>query len=99
MDSSSTGDVVKVSAPWVFSWAPSRGGVREEGVGWMAKGRVCRAGLWACMLAVVLGLSMARTAQAQKVGIVDLQAVLDQIVPGRAGHGLLLGVGGQLQPT
>lgn len=63
----------------------------------MDKGRVCRAGLWACMLAVVLGLSMARTAQAQKVGIVDLQAVLDQSVRGRAAKDRLRDLGDKLQ--
>src|SRR5262249_16701480 len=97
MGLSSTGDVVKVSAPWVFSWAPSSVGVREEGVGWMDKRRLGRCGLWACMLAVILGLSMARTAQAQKVGVVDLQAVLDQSVRGRAAKDRLRDLGDRLQ--
>src|SRR5499427_7741636 len=97
MGSSSTGDAVKVSAPWVFSWAPSRVGVREEGVGGMDKGRLGRAGLWACMLAIALGLSIARTAQAQKVGVVDLQAVLDQSARGRAAKDRLRDLGDKLQ--
>src|SRR5215470_10786794 len=97
MGSSSTGDAVKVSAPWVFSWAPSKAGVRKEGVGWMDTGRMWRAGLWACMLAVALGLSMARTAQAQKVGVVDLQAVLDQSVRGRSAKDRLRDLGDKLQ--
>src|SRR6266849_1169688 len=97
MGSSSTGDVVKVLAPWVFSWAPSSVGVREEGVGWMDKGRVGRIGLWVCMLVVTVGLSMARTAQAQKFGVVDLQAVLDQSVRGRGAKDRLRDLGDKLQ--
>jgi hypothetical protein len=31
MDSSSIGDVVRVSAPWVFSWVPSEEMYGEEG--------------------------------------------------------------------
>src|SRR5215470_4449073 len=99
MGLSSTGDVVKVSAPWVFSWAPSSVGVREEGVGWMDKGRLGQVGLWVCMLAVTLGLSMARPAPAAelKIVIVDLQAVLDQSVRGRAAKDRLRDLGDRLQ--
>ena len=63
----------------------------------MDKGRVWKAGLWACMLVVVFGLSMARTAQAQKVGVVDLQAVLDQSVRGRSAKDRLRDLGDKLQ--
>lgn len=63
----------------------------------MNKGRFGRAGVWACMLAVALGLGMARTAQAQKVGVVDLQAVLDQSVRGRAAKERLRELGDRLQ--
>jgi len=63
----------------------------------MTKGRAGRVGLWACMLAVALGLGMARTAQAQKVGVVDLQAVLDQSVRGRAAKDRLRDLGDRLQ--
>ena len=63
----------------------------------MAKERVGRAGLWTCMLAMLVGLSMARTAQAQKVGIVDLQAVLDQSVRGRGAKDRLRDLGDKLQ--
>lgn len=63
----------------------------------MHKGRVGQAGLWACMLAVIVGLSMARPAQAQKVGVVDLQAVLDQSVRGRAAKDRLRDLGDKLQ--
>src|SRR5437867_2862399 len=97
MGSSSTGDVVKVLAPWVFSLASSSVGVREEGVSWKDKGRVGRIGLWGCMLVVTVGLSMARTAQAQKFGVVDLQAVLDQSVRGRGAKDRLRDLGDKLQ--
>src|SRR5215471_2606956 len=99
MGLSSTGDVVKVPAPWVFSWAPFKVGVREKGVGWMAKERVGRTGLWVCMLVVAVGLGMARPAPAAdlKVGVVDLQAVLDQSVRGRAAKDRLRDLGDKLQ--
>ncbi len=44
----------------------------------MHKGRLRRVGLWTCMVVIAWGLGLAETAHAQKVGIVDLQAVLDQ---------------------
>jgi len=63
----------------------------------MYKGRLRRAGLWTCMVAVALGLSMAETAQAQKIGVVDLQAVLDQSVRGRSAKDRLRDLGDRLQ--
>jgi outer membrane protein len=63
----------------------------------MDKGRLGQVGLWVCMLAVAWGLSMARPAQAQKIGVVDLQAVLDQSVRGRAAKDRLRDLGDQLQ--
>ena len=63
----------------------------------MDKGRMGRAGLWACMLVVLVGLSMARPAQAQKIGVVDLQAVLDQSVRGRGAKDRLRDLGDKLQ--
>jgi len=63
----------------------------------MKKGRLQRVGLWTCMLAVALGLSLARTAQAQKIAVVDLQAVLDQSVRGRAAKDRLRDLGDRLQ--
>jgi outer membrane protein len=49
------------------------------------------------MLVVALGLGLASTAQAQKVGVVDLQAVLDQSVRGRAAKDRLRDLGDRLQ--
>ena len=63
----------------------------------MDKGQVGRAGLWACLLTVIVGLSLARPAQAQKIGIVDLQAVLDQSVRGRGAKDRLRDLGDRLQ--
>jgi outer membrane protein len=65
----------------------------------MHKARLRRAGLWTCMVAVALGLSMAETAQAQaqKIGVVDLQAVLDQSVRGRSAKDRLRDLGDKLQ--
>jgi outer membrane protein len=63
----------------------------------MHKGRLRRAGWWTCMVAVALGLSMAETAQAQKIGVVDLQAVLDQSVRGRSAKDRLRDLGDRLQ--
>ena len=65
----------------------------------MHKGRLRRIGLWTCMVAVVLGLSMTETAQAQaqKIGVVDLQAVLDQSVRGRSAKDRLRDLGDRLQ--
>src|SRR5437870_8559114 len=63
----------------------------------MHMGRLQRAGLWTCMMAVALGLSLAETAQAQKVGVVDLQAVLDQSARGRTAKDRLRDLGDRLQ--
>jgi outer membrane protein len=65
----------------------------------MHKGCLRRAGLWTCMVAVALGLSLAETAQAQaqKIGVVDLQAVLDQSVRGRSAKDRLRDLGDRLQ--
>jgi outer membrane protein len=49
------------------------------------------------MVALAWGLGLAETAYAQKVGIVDLQAVLDQSVRGRAAKDRLRGLGDKLQ--
>jgi outer membrane protein len=49
------------------------------------------------LLVAALGLSMAETAQAQKIGVVDLQAVLDQSVRGRAAKDRLRDLGDRLQ--
>ena len=58
---------------------------------------VRRAVLWTCMLAVALGLALVETAQAQKVGVVDLQAVLDQSTRGRSAKDRLRDLGDRLQ--
>lgn len=58
---------------------------------------VRRAVLWTCMLAVVSGLGLAETAYAQKVGVVDLQAVLDQSTRGRSAKDRLRELGDRLQ--
>jgi outer membrane protein len=63
----------------------------------MHKGRLRMAWLWTCMVTVALGLSMAETAQAQKVGVVDLQAVLDQSVRGRSAKDRLRELGDRIQ--
>jgi outer membrane protein len=63
----------------------------------MAKARVGKVWLWVGMLVVIVGLGMARTAQAQKVGVVDLQAVLDQSVRGRGAKDRLRDLGDKLQ--
>ena len=63
----------------------------------MITGRMRRVGLWMGMLVVALVLSMASTAQAQKVGVVDLQAVLDQSVRGRSAKDRLRELGDRLQ--
>jgi outer membrane protein len=49
------------------------------------------------MLAVALGLALVETAQAQKVGVVDLQAVLDQSTRGRSAKDRLRDLGDRLQ--
>ena len=56
-----------------------------------------RAVLWTCMMAVVWGLGLAETAHAQKVGVVDLQAVLDQSTRGRSAKDRLRELGDKLQ--
>ena len=58
---------------------------------------VRRAVLWTCMIAVVLGLALAETAYAQKIGVVDLQAVLDQSTRGRSAKDRLRELGDRLQ--
>ena len=58
---------------------------------------VRRAVLWTCMIAVVLGLGLAETAHAQKIGVVDLQAVLDQSTRGRSAKDRLRELGDKLQ--
>lgn len=64
----------------------------------MKMGQVVRIGLWLCIVIVALGLSVVETAQAQlKVGVVDLQAVLDQSVRGRAAKERLRDLGEKLQ--
>ena len=50
----------------------------------MHKGCLRRIGLWTCMVVIAWGLGLAETAHAQKIGVVDLQAVLDQSVRGRS---------------
>jgi outer membrane protein len=49
------------------------------------------------MMAVVWGLGLAETAHAQKVGVVDLQGVLDQSTRGRAAKDRLRELGDKLQ--
>src|SRR5215468_3306752 len=63
----------------------------------MHKGCLRRIGLWMCMVVIAWGLGLAETAHAQKVGIVDLQAVLDQSVRGRAAKDRLRDLGDRLQ--
>ncbi len=63
----------------------------------MHKGCLRRVGLWTCMVVIAWGLGLAETAHAQKVGIVDLQAVLDQSVRGRAAKDRLRELGDKLQ--
>lgn len=63
----------------------------------MTTGRTGTVGLWIGLLVVVLGLSTARTALAQKIGVVDLQAVLDQSTRGRAAKDRLRELGDRLQ--
>jgi len=58
---------------------------------------VRRAVLWTCMMAVVLGLGVAETVHAQKIGVVDLQAVLDQSTRGRSAKDRLRDLGDKLQ--
>src|SRR5215468_6378515 len=70
---------------------------KEEGAVWMHKGYLRRVGLWTCLVVIAWGLGLAETAHAQKVGIVDLQAVLDQSVRGRAAKDRLRDLGDRLQ--
>ena len=63
----------------------------------MHKGCLRRVGLWTCMVVIAWGLGLAETAHAQKVGIVDLQAVLDQSVRGRSAKDRLRELGDRLQ--
>src|SRR5262244_2178180 len=63
----------------------------------MHKRRLRRAGWWTCMVAVAVGWGLVETAHAQKVGIVDLQGVLDQSVRGRAAKERLRDLGDRLQ--
>jgi outer membrane protein len=49
------------------------------------------------MIALVLGLGLAETAHAQKIGVVDLQAVLDQSTRGRSAKDRLRELGDKLQ--
>ena len=58
---------------------------------------VRRAVLWTCMMAAVLGLVLAETVHAQKIGVVDLQAVLDQSTRGRSAKDRLRDLGDKLQ--
>ena len=58
---------------------------------------VRRVVLWTCMIAVALGLALTETAHAQKVGVVDLQAVLDQSTRGRSAKDRLRELGDRLQ--
>src|SRR5437762_2789989 len=78
-------------------WVPAAVDAKEEGGVWMHKRYVRRALLWTCMMAVVLGLGLAETAHAQKIGVVDLQAVLDQSTRGRAAKDRLRELGDRLQ--
>jgi len=54
-------------------------------------------GVWIGIAAMALGLSMAEPAYAQKIGVVDLQAVLDQSSRGRAAKDRLRDLGDRLQ--
>lgn len=58
---------------------------------------VRRVVLWMCMIAVALGLALTETAHAQKIGVVDLQAVLDQSTRGRSAKDRLRELGDRLQ--
>jgi outer membrane protein len=49
------------------------------------------------MIAVALGLAMTETVHAQKIGVVDLQAVLDQSTRGRSAKDRLRELGDRLQ--
>jgi len=70
---------------------------KEEGAVWMHKGYLRRVALWTCMVVLAWGLGLAETAHAQKVGVVDLQAVLDQSVRGRSAKDRLRELGDKLQ--
>src|SRR5262245_65404340 len=70
---------------------------KEEGAVWMHKGCLRKVGLWTCLVVIAWGLGLAETAHAQKIGVVDLQAVLDQSVRGRAAKDRLRDLGDKLQ--
>src|SRR5215467_3087256 len=63
----------------------------------MHKGCLRRIGLWMCMEVIACGLGLAETAHAQKIGVVDLQTVLDQSVRGRSAKDRLRDLGDRLQ--
>jgi outer membrane protein len=57
-----------------------------------------RVGLWTALIVGVLGLSLPRRAYAQlKIGVVDLQAVLERSVPGKTAKERLQALQDQLQ--
>jgi outer membrane protein len=70
---------------------------KEEGAVWMHKGCLRKVELWMCLVVIAWGLGLAETAHAQKVGVVDLQAVLDQSVRGRSAKDRLRELGDRLQ--
>ncbi len=63
----------------------------------MPTGYQRHAGWWLGLLIVLVGLTLADTAQAQKIGVVDLQAVLDQSTRGRSAKDRLRDLGDRLQ--
>lgn len=64
----------------------------------MRQRRCERHGLWIGLVVLLLGVSWAQVAQAQiKVGVVDLQAVLDQSVRGKSAKDRLKDLGDKLQ--
>lgn len=63
----------------------------------MRKGCLRKVGLWTCLVIIAWGLGLAETAHAQKIGVVDLQAVLDQSVRGRSAKDRLRELGDKLQ--
>lgn len=63
----------------------------------MPTGYQRHAGWWLGLLIMLVGLTLANTAQAQKIGVVDLQAVLDQSTRGRSAKDRLRDLGDRLQ--
>ncbi len=63
----------------------------------MPTGYQRHAGWWLGLLIGLVGLTLADTAQAQKIGVVDLQAVLDQSTRGRSAKDRLRDLGDRLQ--